>query len=163
MHGSGIQKDTRIRDRTLTLPWSLNAFRARRAAAAQSETMADHVARALNSLSDSDSARSLSSHDQRDLSHFIEDFFCSAPNDQAEEGEDSGGMNNVTMRKSEFHISKNILGRTEADDTGKGANTVISFLHHFLHHHGLGESELAFHADNCTGQNKNNTVLQVRE
>jgi hypothetical protein len=51
----------------------------------------------------------------------------------------------------------------EASDTGKGANTVVSFLHHFFHHHGLGESELALHADNCTGQNKNNTVLQVRE
>jgi len=50
--------------------------------------MADQVARALNSLSDSDFARSLSS---RDLGHFIEDVFCSAPNDQAEEGEESGG------------------------------------------------------------------------
>ncbi len=51
----------------------------------------------------------------------------------------------------------------EASDTGKHANTVVSFLHHFLHHHGLGESELALYADNCTGPNKNNTVLQVRE
>ena len=50
----------------------------------------------------------------------------------------------------------------DASDTGKGANTVVSFLHHFLHHHDLGESELALHADNCTGQNKNNTVLQVQ-
>ena len=90
VHGSGIQTDTRIREWTLTLPWSLNAFGARRAAAAQSETMADQVARALNSLSDVDFTQSLSSRDQRDLGHFIEDFFCSAPNDQAEE-EESGG------------------------------------------------------------------------
>ena len=49
----------------------------------------------------------------------------------------------------------------EASDTGKGANTVVTLLHHFLGHHSLGECELALHADNCTGQNKNNTVLQV--
>ena len=91
MHGSGIRTDTRIRERTLALPWSLNAFRARRAAAVQSQTMADQVARALNSLSDGDFTRSLSSRDQRDLGHFIEDFFCSAPNAPAEEEEKSGG------------------------------------------------------------------------
>ena len=49
----------------------------------------------------------------------------------------------------------------EAIDVGRGANTVISLLHHFLQHHGLGEVELCLHADNCTGQNKNNAVLQV--
>ena len=45
-------------------------------------------------------------------------------------------------------------------ETGKGANTVISLLHHFLAHHAVGEVELKLHADNCSGQNKNNTVLQ---
>ena len=49
----------------------------------------------------------------------------------------------------------------EASDTGKGSNTVVSLVHHFLRHHGLGEVELRLHADNCSGQNKNNTVLQV--
>ena len=49
----------------------------------------------------------------------------------------------------------------EASETGKGANTVVSLLHHFLEHHGLGEVNLHLHADNCSGQNKNNTVLQV--
>ncbi len=49
----------------------------------------------------------------------------------------------------------------EASDTGKGANTVVSLLHHYLGNHALGESELGLHADNCSGQNKNNTVLQV--
>ena len=48
----------------------------------------------------------------------------------------------------------------EAFNTGKGANTVIS-LHHFLGHHSLGELQLSLHADNCSGQNKNNMVLQV--
>ncbi len=47
----------------------------------------------------------------------------------------------------------------EASDTGKGANTVISLLHHFLGHHALGEVELKLHSDNCFGQNKNNMVL----
>ena len=46
----------------------------------------------------------------------------------------------------------------EASDTGKGANTVVSLLHHFLKHHGLGEVKLSLHADNCSGQNKNNTL-----
>ena len=49
----------------------------------------------------------------------------------------------------------------EAMDTGKGANTVVSLLHHFFAHHGLGEVDVELHADNCVGQNKNNTVLQV--
>ena len=49
----------------------------------------------------------------------------------------------------------------ESMDTGKGANTVISLLHHFFGHHGLGEVEVELHADNCAGQNKNNIVLQV--
>lgn len=50
----------------------------------------------------------------------------------------------------------------EASDVGKGANTVISFLHHFFQHHSLGEVDVGLHADNCVGQNKNNAVLQVR-
>lgn len=49
----------------------------------------------------------------------------------------------------------------EAVDTGKGANTVVSLLHHFFENHGLGEQHVHLHADNCVGQNKNNTVIQV--
>ena len=49
----------------------------------------------------------------------------------------------------------------EAVDSGKGANTVVSLLHHFFDHHSLGEVDVELHADNCVGQNKNNTVLQV--
>ena len=49
----------------------------------------------------------------------------------------------------------------EASDVGKGANTVISLLHHFFEHHGLGEVSVGLHADNCVGQNENNAVLQV--
>ena len=43
----------------------------------------------------------------------------------------------------------------------KGANTVISLLHHFLEHHSLGEQSVHLHADNCSGQNKNNFMVQV--
>ncbi len=48
----------------------------------------------------------------------------------------------------------------EACNTGKGANTVISLLHHFFEHFGLGASSIVCHADNCAGQNKNRYMLQ---
>jgi len=38
---------------------------------------------------------------------------------------------------------------------GKGANAVISMLHHFLENFGFGEQILELTADNCAGQNKN--------
>ena len=41
----------------------------------------------------------------------------------------------------------------------KGANAVISYLHHFLANYGLGECDLFLHCDNCTGQNKNNCMM----
>jgi hypothetical protein len=48
----------------------------------------------------------------------------------------------------------------ESVDRGKGANTVVSQLHHFFANHGLCEEHLYLHADNCTGQNKNNTMMR---
>ena len=48
----------------------------------------------------------------------------------------------------------------EASDTGKGANTVVSMLDFFFSHHGLGEATASLHADNCSGQNKNTTMVQ---
>ena len=60
----------------------------------------------------------------------------------------------------------------EASDVGKGANTTISYLHHYFEVHGLGETRVHLHADNCSGQNKNNyfiwylawrTILQLHE
>ena len=47
----------------------------------------------------------------------------------------------------------------EAVDTGKGGNTVVSMLHHFLETHTLIVRNIHLHADNCVGQNKNNTVM----
>jgi hypothetical protein len=47
----------------------------------------------------------------------------------------------------------------EAVDTGKAANNIISKLHHFFATHGSGEEDLHLHADNCTGQNKNNAMV----
>ena len=49
----------------------------------------------------------------------------------------------------------------EAHYIGKGANTVVSMLHHYLQHNNLGERHLHLHADNCVGQNKNNYLLRV--
>ena len=48
----------------------------------------------------------------------------------------------------------------EAVNCGKGANSVISMLHHFLCTHNLGEATIHLHADNCSGQNKNRYVMQ---
>ena len=47
----------------------------------------------------------------------------------------------------------------ESGEVGKGANAVISRLHYFFNNHGLGEKDVFLHADNCMGQNKNNTVI----
>ena len=47
----------------------------------------------------------------------------------------------------------------EGMSIGEGANSIISYLHHFSQPHGLGEKTTHLHADNCTGQNKNNYVL----
>ena len=47
----------------------------------------------------------------------------------------------------------------EAGDCGKGANTVISRLHYFFDHLSLRERVVLLHADNCTGQNKNNAMI----
>ena len=49
----------------------------------------------------------------------------------------------------------------ESFDTGKGANLVISMVHFYLKNHGLNSVSIHFNADNCKGQNKYNTVLQV--
>ena len=49
----------------------------------------------------------------------------------------------------------------KAVDIGKGANTVVSLIHHFFDTHSLGEKHVHLHADNCVGQNKNNTMIHV--
>ena len=49
----------------------------------------------------------------------------------------------------------------EAGECGKGANNVVSQLHFFLETHRLGEKVAFLHADNCTGQNKNNCMMQI--
>ena len=57
------------------------------------------------------------------------------------------------------HPSADQLPHRRSKQHRKGANTIFSLLHHFLEHHGLGESHLHLHADNYVGQNKNNTML----
>ena len=47
----------------------------------------------------------------------------------------------------------------EAVDMGKGSNAIVSMLHHYFSHHGLGEKTAHLHADNCGGQNKNATMV----
>ena len=50
----------------------------------------------------------------------------------------------------------------EAESIGTGANSMISYLHHYLESHGVGETDLLPYtsADNWAGQNKNNAMIQ---
>ena len=47
----------------------------------------------------------------------------------------------------------------EAFNVGKGANLIISTLHHFFQTHRIGEKSVHLHADNCAGQNKNRFMM----
>ena len=49
----------------------------------------------------------------------------------------------------------------ESGEIGKGANAVISQLDYFFRVHGLGETGVwsTVHANNCTGQKKNNAMI----
>ena len=48
----------------------------------------------------------------------------------------------------------------EAENPGKGADCVISLVHHYLGKYGHSEKAVYLHADNCTAQNKNNASIQ---
>ena len=48
----------------------------------------------------------------------------------------------------------------EDSSCGKGANVVNSMVNHFLAKYGVGEDHLELHADNCSGQNKNNHMMR---
>lgn len=37
--------------------------------------------------------------------------------------------------------------------------TVVSMLHYFFDNYWLGETHIHIHADNCSGQNKNSTMI----
>ena len=47
----------------------------------------------------------------------------------------------------------------EGVSSGKGSNSVISYLHHFFSKYGLKERQVDLHCDNCAGQNKNRFML----
>ena len=47
----------------------------------------------------------------------------------------------------------------EGVSCGKGANVVISLLHHFFDTFGAGESHVSLNCDNCSGQNKNHAMM----
>lgn len=64
------------------------------------------------------------------------------------------GVNAEAVRKQVNYLID------ESQSSGKGANVVISYLHDYLENFGLGETDLHLHADNCAGQNKNNSMMQ---
>ena len=58
------------------------------------------------------------------------------------------------MSVTYFLIVSQLYLIDEVNNTGKGGNTVVSMLHHFLVHR-FGEKSVHFYCDNCSGQNKN--------
>ncbi len=48
----------------------------------------------------------------------------------------------------------------EEENLGKGADCVISIVHHYLENYGSEASDVLLQADNCVGQNKNNCTMQ---
>ena len=58
------------------------------------------------------------------------------------------GVNNDALNHQFTYLIDEIVS------TGKGANTTISYVHHFLENHGMGEKQAYFHADNCVGKYK---------
>lgn len=63
-----------------------------------------------------------------------------------------GIMNDTVNEQGTYVIPETV-------DVSKGANAVVSFLHHYLSNFTYGERLLHLHADNCVAQNKNNYVL----
>ena len=47
-----------------------------------------------------------------------------------------------------------------SESIGKGANSIISYLHHYHEVYGVGEQHLQLQSDNCVGQNKKNPMIQ---
>ena len=47
----------------------------------------------------------------------------------------------------------------EAVDCGKGANTVISYVHHYLEKYNFGEFYLDLQADICSSKNEDNAFI----
>jgi hypothetical protein len=62
------------------------------------------------------------------------------------------------MQDEKTHVQTNYL-IDEEDEVGKGADTVISLIHHYLSEQDDVDI-LVFFADNCVGQNKNNALLK---
>jgi len=103
-------------------------------------------------------SKSLFSHYSFDMAQQV--FY---PNDPLQ----PGPMFFLTPRKRAiFAVSCEAIPRqinyliNEAFDMGKGANAIVSMLHHYLDVHGLGERRVHLHADNCGGQNKHSTMVQ---
>lgn len=103
-------------------------------------------------------SRSMSAHYSFDMAQQV--FY---PNDPLQ----PGPMYFLTPRKCAiFGVCCEAIPRQinylidEGVDMGKGANSIVSMLHHFFSQHGLGERTVHLHADNCSGQNKNATMVQ---
>lgn len=49
----------------------------------------------------------------------------------------------------------------EGENPGKGADFVISLVHHYIVNYGNGKKRVYLHADNCVRQNKNNATISI--
>ncbi len=73
-----------------------------------------------------------------------------------------GGTFYLHMRNFHFFCVSSVLEKNQIfytydeREAGKGSNEVISFFHNFLASRKIKALNIRIHADNCTGQNKNN-------
>lgn len=67
-----------------------------------------------------------------------------------------GVMNDTSKRQCNY-----LIPEAASFKKSKGANGVVSFLHHYLQNFTFGEETLHLHADNCVVQNKNNCVMYL--
>ncbi|CAC5396523.1 unnamed protein product [Mytilus coruscus] len=73
---------------------------------------------------------------------------CCKCQDYAFKISNSGHPTEEEKRKQTFYLVD------EEETQGKGANSVVSRVHHYLMYYGHGETNGKFHFDNCSGQNK---------
>ena len=92
------------------------------------------------------------------LQHLLQ-LSCTGNKALSSTGHFEGNMNNERRVHMFYtypicgHVAFHPVLLDEAENLGKGADCVISLLHHYFEHHAAGEKNVYLQADNCVGQN----------